>query len=266
VAIFCLFSLPFALAVMIQFDFTLGLELLAVLAIAVLAESGALLLYRMGFQSEQVADLLLTTGDHARGEKRAVTILFSDLRGFTGLSENRDPAQVVSLLKTYFEAMCAVVDRHGGIVNKFLGDGLMALFGAPLESADATLQAARAALSMVGEVERLRQECGLPELDLRIGIHTGEAVLGLIGSRERSEYTAIGDVVNLASRLEGLNKEFGTRILVSDTVQHALSGVARFRALGEARVKGREKPVAVAELVAIDEVAAAAGGGPVRAG
>ncbi len=157
-----------------------------------------------------------------------------------------------------FEAMVAVVHRHGGVVNKFLGDGLMALFGAP----DHARRAARAALEMQEVVRRTRAQWRFPDLQVGIGICSGEAVVGVIGARARCEYTAIGDTVNLASRLEALNKERGTRILLSVETRALLDPRMAVRALGEARVKGREQPVALYEL--LEAAPAASCGDPRR--
>jgi adenylate cyclase len=196
----------------------------------------------------QVANLLL--GPEARaaaGEKRTVTLLFCDLRNFTSFSERRDPAEVVALLDELLAAACEAVHWEGGIVNKFLGDGLMAIFGAPAPDPEHARHALDAARRIGAELGRLRAAHGLAELEVGIGIHSGEAVVGLVGSEERSEYTAIGDAVNLASRIEGLNKQFGTNILLSAESVHLLGEGAPVRRVGEAQVKGRVQPVEVWE-------------------
>ncbi|MGC4122536.1 MAG: adenylate/guanylate cyclase domain-containing protein [Myxococcales bacterium] len=195
----------------------------------------------------EVAQLLLhSTG--RLGEKREITVLFSDIRGFTSFSEKRDPVEVVDFLNQYFAEMCTVVEQHGGIVNKFLGDGLMALWGAPVARGDHASAAARAALAMVERVEAMKAKWNHPGLEIGIGIHTGPAVVGIIGSSQRSEYTAIGDAVNLASRIEGLNKQFGTRVLASEETKRLLQDGIEARRVGEAAVKGREQPVVAWEL------------------
>jgi len=198
--------------------------------------------------SDAVAEEILS-GRASVGQKRRVTMLFCDIRSYTRFSESRDPADVVAFLNIYLAAMVEVIHRHGGMVNKFLGDGLMALFGAPSDDPAQAEHAARAALEMQTVVARTRASWGVGELQIGVGIHTGEAVVGVIGSRERSEYTAIGDAVNLAARIESLNKRLGTRILVSAETRALLSGELELRALGEFTVAGRERPVELFELV-----------------
>jgi adenylate cyclase len=198
--------------------------------------------------TKQVAEVLLSD-EHARGEVRCITVVVVDLRGFTRFAEQRTPGEVVAFLNCFFAQACEVVDQHGGIVNKFLGDGLLALFGAPLHTADHARRAARAALRMAKEVEHLLATSGASELGIGIGIHTGEAVVGITGSEQRSEYTAIGDTVNLASRIEGLNRQLGTRILLSEVTRRAIGPGAVVRPMGETQVKGREQPVELSELL-----------------
>lgn len=188
------------------------------------------------------------------GERVPLTILFSDIRGFTSISERRPPAEVIELLNAYLDRMAEIVFRTGGTLDKFMGDGLMAFWGAPLPMEDHPARAVEAALEMLEAVEELNREVGSGEegvrLDIGIGINTGEAVVGNIGSLSRKlDYTALGDHVNLASRLEALNKEMGTRALVSEATRDAAPDRAGYREVGEVRVKGRERPVRVFELV-----------------
>jgi adenylate cyclase len=187
------------------------------------------------------------------GERVPLTVLFSDIRGFTGISERLPPEAVVSILNEYLERMAEVVFRHGGTLDKFIGDAVMAFWGAPLPAADHARRAVEAALDMEAELAALNRrwaEAGDGvELEIGIGINTGEAIVGNIGSLTRKlDYTAIGDTVNLASRLEGLNRDFGTRILVSEATLALLGGGYRVRPLGAARVKGKEESVAVYEV------------------
>lgn len=196
--------------------------------------------------SDAVAEEILS-GRAAVGQKKVVTVLFSDIRSFTSFSETRDPAEVVEFLNAYFAAMVAVVHAHGGLVNKFLGDGLMALFGAPSPDPKHAEHAVLAALEMQRVAHAARSHWGVPDLEIGIGVHTGEAVVGVLGSRARSEYTAIGDTVNLAARIEALTKPLGTRVLISAETRAALGDAFPVRALGESQVKGREKPVAIYE-------------------
>lgn len=205
------------------------------------------------YVSKDVVDSLLARGvqPDVHGERRDVTILFSDIRNFTTLSERLRPEQVVVLLNEYFERMIEVVFRNQGTLDKFIGDGLMVLFGAPLEDPDHAAHAVRAALEMQAEVAALRERWhreGLPEIEIGVGIHTGPAIVGNIGSSRRLEYTAIGDTVNLASRIESATKELKRSILLSGSTQAAVSDRFSTLPLGEIRVKGRDAPVAVYSL------------------
>lgn len=182
------------------------------------------------------------------GEEREVTLLFSDLQAFTALCERLPPAHLVRLLNAYFERMLAVVFKHGGTLDKLMGDGIMAYWGAPKPRPDHAAAAVACALEMQEALEVFRREAahlGEPPLFMRIGLHTGRAVVGLMGSRDREAYTLTGDVVNVAARLEVLNKELGTTILLSaDTLSAAGD---RWRAVdrGEHRVKGRHRAIRV---------------------
>jgi adenylate cyclase len=188
------------------------------------------------------------------GERVPLTILFSDIRGFTSLSERLPAEEVIEVLNEYLDRMAEIVFRHGGTLDKFMGDGLMAFWGAPLPTKDHASRAVAAALEMLEAVEALNGELGSKDggirLDIGIGINTGETVVGQIGSLSRKvDYTAVGDPVNLASRLESMNKELGTRMLVSQTTRDAASHLARFEDAGELAVKGREARVRVFQVV-----------------
>lgn len=177
----------------------------------------------------QVIEELLKQPDAVllEGRRQEITVLFSDIRGFTSYSEGLPPEEVVRRLNDYFAAMCEVIFRHGGTLDKYLGDGIMALFGAPLPATDHAHRALLAALEMLEQLEALNKawvRCGEQAFQIGIGINSGPAVVGNIGSPRRLEYTAIGEVVNLASRLEGLNKEFGTGIILSERTVACLGG------------------------------------------
>jgi len=187
------------------------------------------------------------------GERRRVTLFFSDLAGFTGLSEKLPPEEVVALLNDYLSRMTDLILAEEGVVDKFEGDAIMAMWGAPLEQPDQAVRACRAALRQVaalGEVNAGLAAKGLPALRMRIGIHTGEAVVGNLGSHRRFDYTAVGDAVNLASRLEGLNKYYGTAILVSEDTAAACGGALELMEVDKVRVKGRETPVRIFQVLA----------------
>jgi len=184
-----------------------------------------------------------------KGEERFVTVLFSDVRGFTALSAGRPSAEVLAWLNRYFDEMAEVVAAHGGFLNKFIGDGLMVVFGVPLSAGPQ--QDARMALAtarqMQARVARLNAAAGeAPRLAIGVGIHSGKVTAGSVGSRDRLEYSIIGETVNLASRLEGLTKEVGTPILLSRATRELLgTDAGPLRAVGEVAVRGFSQPVDV---------------------
>lgn len=157
-----------------------------------------------------------------QGEEREITIMFSDIRGFTAYSEHHTPPEVVKMLNAYFSVVVPVIERHGGIVNQYMGDGIQVLFGAPERNPQHAAQAVRAAIDMVNHVherKRLWEQLGAPDFRIGVGINTGRVVVGTVGSSQRLDYTAIGDPTNTAARIEAANKELGTEILASaDTV------------------------------------------------
>lgn len=182
------------------------------------------------------------------GEAREITVMFTDLAGFTGMSERLSAEQTVEVLTAYFNAMTPVIHRHGGTVDKYIGDAIMAFWGAPLPDTAHAEHAVRAAIEMQAAMERLAgelRECGLPPVAMRIGLHSGAAVVGNVGSDIRFSYTAVGDTVNLAARLEGANKAFGTGILLSDATAARLPPGLPLRVLDVVVVKGKSEPVRV---------------------
>jgi adenylate cyclase len=198
--------------------------------------------------SPQVVERLLLDETATSSELRRVVVMFVDFRSFTVQAQQRSPREVVERLDRAFAVLVEILDRHGGIVNKFLGDGLLALFGAPIAHDDAVRQAVDAARDMLTAMERDNAAGDWP-LRIGIGVHVGEVVAGTIGSPRRKEYTVIGDAVNLASRLESLNKELGTQCLISAAVYDALGDSGRDAVpLGELKVRGYDRPVAVWRL------------------
>jgi adenylate cyclase len=198
--------------------------------------------------SPQVVERLMAEGTSGAGDLRRVAVMFVDFRGFTAGAQSRTPQEVVDRLDGAFAVLVDILDRHGGIVNKFLGDGFLALFGAPLEASDAAHRAVAAGRDMLTAMDHINAQTSWP-LRIGIGIHFGEVVAGNIGSPRRKEYTVIGDTVNFASRLEALNKEFGTQLLISASVREVLGDDGEDAvALGEVTVRGYEHPVAVFQL------------------
>jgi len=197
--------------------------------------------------SPQVVDRLLAAGSTTSSDARQVAVMFVDIRGFTAAARARTPQEVVDRLDAAFTVLVEIVDRNGGIVNKFLGDGFLALFGAPLDDPDAPRRAVTAAREMLAAIEQHNVRSDWP-LRIGIGLHLGHVVAGNVGSPRRKEYTVIGDTVNLASRIEGLNKEFGSQLLISDTVHQAIGDDVDAVPLGDVPIRGYEQPVRVWRL------------------
>lgn len=203
------------------------------------------------FMPEYVVKQLLDNPASFRlgGVNQKITVLFADIRGFTALSENANPEKVVSLLNRFFSTMTDVIFEHGGTLDKYIGDGLMAIFGAPTASEEDALNAVKAAVTMQKRLCTLNDELraeGYGQISMGIGLHTGEATIGYIGSDKRSEYTAIGDTVNLASRLE--SNAAGGEILMSDATAEASGNRVPVTAREPLTVKNRTQPVNVLEV------------------
>ena len=198
--------------------------------------------------SPQVVERLLAEGANTRSDIRRVAVMFVDFRSFTAGARSRSPQDVVERLDGAFAVLVEILDRHGGIVNKFLGDGFLALFGAPLEAQEAPHHAVAAAREMLAAMDEINKGSSWP-LRIGIGIHFGEVVAGNIGSPRRKEYTVIGDTVNFASRLEALNKEFNSQLLISSAVRDVLGEDGHDAvALGEVPVRGYERPMEIWQL------------------
>lgn len=204
--------------------------------------------------NEEVLSELLKNPEKLKlgGENVPLTILFSDIRGFTSLSENLKPDEVVSLLNEYLTAMVDIVFAHGGTLDKFIGDAVMAFWGAPVKRSDHAERAVQTGLAMLKKVEEIRekwQKEGKPSIRIGIGINTGLVTVGNIGSARSQSYTVIGDEVNLASRLESLNKEMKTEMIISESTLSTLRDKIKYRPLGEVKVKGKEKMVNIYEVI-----------------
>lgn len=186
------------------------------------------------------------------GERREISILFSDIRGFTTMAENLDPQALVTLLHDFLNPMSEIIITEGGTIDKYMGDAIMALFGAPLEQPDHARLACRAAMKMVqvlADLNRKWAEENRPLLSIGVGVNSGPVAVGNMGSDRLFDYTAVGDNVNLASRLEGLNKYYGTSILVSQTTAEALTNGFILRDVDWVRVKGKAKPAPIYEVL-----------------
>jgi adenylate cyclase len=206
------------------------------------------------YLNPEVTDLLASHPEKLRlgGERRPVTVLFSDIRGFTGIAEGLPPETLGELLNEYLGAMTDIVFRHEGLLDKYIGDAVMAFWGAPVPTPDHAARCCHAALDMLAALVVLHDRwrtAGLPLLAIRVGINSGEAAVGNFGSARRFSYTAMGDGVNLASRLEGLNSQYGTTVLISDATRQAIGEAFVCREIDRVRVVGRQQPVAVHELL-----------------
>jgi len=185
-----------------------------------------------------------------------MTVLFSDIRGFTTLSEGLTPTQLTSVLNRYLTPMTDLVQQNSGTIDKYMGDAVMAFWYAPLDTEEHTYKACKTALDMLDELEKLNAVFaaeGLPSIDIGIGVHVGDMSVGNMGSAQRFDYTVMGDNVNLGSRLEGLCKMYGVRIIVSEAVKIAIPH-GFFLPLDRVAVKGKTEPVNVFELVALGSI------------
>ena len=186
------------------------------------------------------------------GQRRRVTVFFTDLAGFTTLAESLPPEQSVMILQTIFNAFTEVIIQNKGVIDKYIGDAIMAFWGAPLETENDEINACRAALQCVAklkEINETHQGKGWSQVDVRIGVHTGEAVVGNMGSDRLFDYTVIGDTVNLASRLESVNKVFRTHIIISGDTLKKTAEHFFVRDLGLIEVKGKNVAVNIFELL-----------------
>ncbi len=208
----------------------------------------------------QVSERILKGDVNLGGEARVVTILFSDIRNFTGMAEQMTPQQVVSFLNAYFSEMVEAVFEQGGVLDKFIGDGMMAVFGSLGDQPDHAARAVRAALRMkalLGKINADRAIVGKPPMSIGIGIHTDEVIVGNIGSTRRLEYTVVGDGVNTSSRVQALNKEFGTTILITDTTYEAVRDEFTCRPMPDTPIRGKQRPIRFFEVVSSRDAAAA---------
>lgn len=198
------------------------------------------------FAPAELVERIAGDGQAGAGERREVTVMFADIRGFTRTSEHLDPAVVVEMLNGYFREMSAAIQAHHGHVTRLMGDGLMSVFGAlrrnPWHVQDAVEAAVAMRRALAGYNRRL-SERGLPELSFGIGIHTGSVVAGLVGSEELQEFTVMGDPVNVASRVEALTRELPADILLTDEVRRHLGERFALRQMAPAAIRGKSRPV-----------------------
>lgn len=186
------------------------------------------------------------------GEKRNITIFFSDIRGFTSISEKLVPEELVYLLNEYLTEMTSIIITNDGLVDKYMGDAIMAFWGAPLEQPNHAEMACSSSLKMIVKLRELQKKWkkeGIPSLNIGIGLNSGDAIVGNMGSSSRFDYTAMGDNVNLASRMEGLNKIYGSNIIITEKTQKVIKNNFETRMLDAVKVKGKKKPIFIFELI-----------------
>ena len=206
------------------------------------------------YVTRQVADHLMKGNVNLGGELVPVTVLFSDIRHFTSISERMEPRILLDFLNEYFSGMVESVMYHHGVVDKFIGDAIMAVFGAPVPEPDDSIRAVKAALAMQARLHKINEAFksrGLPEIRTGIGLHSGQVVAGNIGHVERMEYTVIGDTVNLASRLEGMTKELQCDVVMSEDLYKQVEQQVDAEPLQRIKVKGRDREVMVYRLVGL---------------
>jgi adenylate cyclase len=206
----------------------------------------------------QIADELLSKEIELGGEEKVVSVFFTDIRGFTTVSEREDPQRLVKILNTFLTGVSDAIEAHGGVVEEYMGDGVKVLFGAPVEHEDDAIRSVRAALGLQRAMPAINAEIeamGGAPLTVGVGVHTGSVVAGKMGSISRLKYTVVGDGVNLAARLEGLTKRYGIGIIVSEATREPCLEIC-FREIDRVRVKGRDAPVTIFEPVGhVDEIA-----------
>lgn len=233
--------------------------LLAIIAHRVLAEEENVKYVRNTFSkfvSKDVVNELLNNPESIElgGGAYDMTVFFSDIRGFTTISEKLPPEELVQVLNEYLSSMTNIIIEERGAIDKYIGDAIMAFWGAPVPDENHALLACRASLRQLESLKALQEKWsneGKPVLDIGIGLNTGLAVAGNIGSEHRMDYTIIGDMVNLGSRIEGINKVYGTRIIISENTYEAVKGKVQVRELDYIRVKGKKEPVKIYELLAL---------------
>jgi adenylate cyclase len=198
------------------------------------------------FHGTVITEELMGQEDMRKGNKCEAVVFFSDIRGFTDFSNDKTPEEVVLMLNSYFEVMVTIINKHGGVVDKFVGDAIMAVWGAPKGTADDAKKAVQACLEMrlaLAELNKTRIEENQPPILMGMGLHAGPVVAGTVGSNARLEYTVIGDTVNTASRIESSTKSFGTDLLISEEVAARIDGKFLLSAAGTTKVKGKDTPL-----------------------
>ncbi|MBR2525828.1 adenylate/guanylate cyclase domain-containing protein [bacterium] len=204
--------------------------------------------------SQDIMENVVSNIDNVKlgGKKADVTVLFADIRGFTSMSEKLEPDEISVILNEYFTALEPIISSYNGVINKFIGDAIMAIFGEPIQDKDHAVNAVKCANAMLLKVQELQKkwiEEGKPKIEIGVGINTGEAFVGNIGSEKRLEYTVIGDMVNLASRIESYNKVYKTQFLISSSTYEHVRGIADVIKISEVKIRGKEKKMNIYEVL-----------------
>lgn len=208
------------------------------------------------FMSEDVMKRVVQNIDNLGlgGKKSTVTVLFSDIRGFTSMSEQMSAQQVSEILNEYFTEMEPIITKYNGIINKFIGDAVMAIFGEPIQDKNHAQNAVKCAYAMLQRVKELQKKWtkeGKPKIEIGIGINTGEVFVGNIGSVNRMEYTVIGDTVNLASRLESYNKIYKTKLLISPSTYEEVKGFTDVIKISDVQIRGKANKMDIYEVLKV---------------
>lgn len=231
------------------------------------AASEAMKSFALYVPRELVRKIIASGQSMARTATRQdVTVLFTDIRDFTTISEEHSPEEIVDMLTAYFELMNETVEAHNGAIIQYLGDSIFGMWNAPTANINHVRDGCRCALDLKRRIDAFNENnrlAGKPELVTRFGLHTGIAVVGSVGAQSRRQYTAMGDTVNVASRLEGINKQFGTTIIASGSIRAIAGDTFGFRSLGSVHAKGRKEPIDIYELLEKTENDASGGGSPV---
>ena len=204
------------------------------------------------YVDREVADQIVHQEEGLKGQIKQVTVFFTDVRNYTTLCEGLPPEDVVGILNEHFAMMGKIIAHHQGCIVDFIGDAVLAVFGAPKDNPNHAWDAVQTAIEAQKQLDIInasRQKRGIPSLQIGVGIHTGEVLAGIVGSGERKKFGVTGDTVNTGSRVEGLNKEFSTSILITRETLEPVNGKFKVRRVGEAKVKGRDKPVEVFEVL-----------------
>lgn len=208
--------------------------------------------------SKDLTDKIMKNPDRVElgGKKAEITVMFADIRGFTTISETRTAEEVSALLNEYFTEIEPIINKYNGVINKFIGDAVLVIFGEPVQDREHAKNAVKCAYEIAAKVKKIQEKWvdeGKPKIDIGIGINTGDAFVGNIGTQNRFEYTVIGDTVNIASRIEGYNRIYKTRILISQNTYNKLSHIVDVIKIREVDLKGKTKKIDIYEVLRITE-------------